>query len=169
MATALGDAPVLHLDDIATHEELFSWTRRLLREVVEPLGRGESARYRPYDWRTRGFGRPRTLPPAPVILAEGVGTGRRELRAHLAHLLWMDLPRDEAWARGRARDGEEQRAFWAAWTEAERRHFADDPSRPFADLLVRQRPEGYEVLPGPAEISQPDHAITHSSDPSSVC
>ncbi|MFD1662464.1 uridine kinase [Streptomyces caeni] len=169
LATALGDAPVLHLDDIATHEELFSWTRRLLREVIEPLGRGESARYRPYDWRARDLGHPRTLPPAPVILAEGVGTGRRELRAHLAHLLWMDLPRDDAWARGRARDGEEQRVFWAAWTEAERRHFADDPSRPFADLLVRQRPEGYEVLPGPAAIAHPDHTVTHSDGSSSVC
>ncbi|MFE9094468.1 uridine kinase [Streptomyces sp. NPDC007264] len=169
LAAALGGAPVLHLDDIATHEELFSWTRRLLREVVEPLGRGESAHYRPYDWGARRLGRPRTLPPAPVVLVEGVGAGRRELRPHLARLLWMDLPADEAWARGRARDGEEQRAFWAAWTEAERRHFADDPSRPFAELLVRQRPEGYEVAPGPAGIADPDRTLTHSDEPSSVC
>lgn len=169
LATALGGVPVLHLDDIATHGEPFSWTRRLLREVIEPLGRGETAHYRPYDWRTRRFGRPRALPPTPVILAEGVGTGRRELRPHLARLLWMDLPPDDAWARGRARDGEEQRAFWAAWTEAERQHFADDPSRPFADVLVRQRPEGYEVVPGPAAIAGQDHAITHSDESPSVC
>ncbi|MFD0507244.1 uridine kinase [Streptomyces chiangmaiensis] len=145
----LGGAPVLRLDDIATHEELFAWTERLLREVIDPLGRGETAHYRPYDWRARRFGPARTLPPAPLILIEGVGAGRRALRPHLARLLWMELPREEAWARGRARDGEEQKAFWTGWVEAEQRHFTEDPSRPFADLLVCQRNEGYGVLPGP--------------------
>lgn len=71
LAAALGDAPVLHLDDIATHEELFGWTRRLLGQVVEPLSRGETARYVPYDWSARAFGPVRELPPAPVILLEG--------------------------------------------------------------------------------------------------
>ncbi|GGU41701.1 hypothetical protein GCM10010259_35560 [Streptomyces daghestanicus] len=153
LARALGGAPVLHLDDIASHEELFGWTGRLLAQVVEPLGRGETAHYRPYDWRTRRFGPPRALPPAPVILVEGVGAGRRALRPWLAALLWLELPAEQAWARGRDRDGEEQRAFWDGWVPAERRHFRDDPSRPHADLLVRPGHsvhEGYDVLPGPA-------------------
>jgi len=169
LAAALGGAPVLHLDDIASHEELFAWTPRLLHEVIEPLGRGESAHYHPYDWRARHFGPARALPPAPVILVEGVGAGRRALRPYLARLLWMELPHDVAWARGRARDGEEQRAFWAGWVEAERRHFAEDPSRPFAGLLVRQGSEGYEVIPGPAGTLGPDQNLTHSDDPAAVC
>ncbi|MEU2287147.1 hypothetical protein ABZ614_35440 [Streptomyces sp. NPDC013178] len=149
LAGALDGAPVLHLDDLASHDELFAWTGRLLTQVIEPLGRGETAHYAPYDWRARSFGPPRPLPPAPVILMEGVGAGRRALRPYLAHLLWMDVPREQAWARGRSRDGEEQREFWEGWVEAELRHFAGDPSRPHADLLVRQLTEGYEVLPGP--------------------
>jgi uridine kinase len=169
LAAALGGAPVLHLDDIATHEELFTWTGRLLREVVEPLGRGEHARYRPYDWRERHFGTARALPPAPVVLMEGVGAGRRALRPHLAALLWMELPREEAWTRGRGRDGEAQEEFWDGWVTAEHRHFAEDPSRPYAQLLVRQRPEGYEVLPGPAGTAESDHLLTHGDGPSAVC
>ncbi|MFE9173363.1 uridine kinase [Streptomyces kebangsaanensis] len=169
LAVALGDAPVLRLDDVASHEELFSWDGRLLSEVVEPLERGATARYFPYDWRTRRFGPARALPPAPVILVEGVGAGRRALRPHLARLLWMDLPREEAWARGRSRDGEEQREFWSGWVEAERRHFAEDPSRPFADLLVRQSAQGYEVLPGPAGSVGPDQFVTHRDGPSAMC
>ncbi|MER6122605.1 hypothetical protein ABT173_07910 [Streptomyces sp. NPDC001795] len=169
LATALGGAPVLHLDDIATHEELFAWTERLLREVIEPLTRGETAHYRPYDWRARHFGPTHALPPAPVVLVEGVGAGRRALRPHLARLLWMELPHEEAWTRGRTRDGEEQHAFWAGWVEAEHRHFAEDPSRPFADLLVRQGSEGYEVLPGPVGTTGPDQDLTHSDGPSAVC
>ncbi|MFD5449172.1 uridine kinase family protein [Streptomyces sp. NPDC003470] len=155
LADSLGGAPVLHLDDLASHEELFDWTGRLLRQVIEPLRHGDTAHYAPYDWRARCFTAPRALPPAPVVLVEGVGAGRRDLRPHLALLLWMELPREEAWARGRARDGAEQRTFWDGWIPAERRHFADDPSRPFARLLVRQREEGYEVLPGPCGPAAP--------------
>ncbi|WP_408648182.1 uridine kinase family protein [Streptomyces gossypiisoli] len=169
LANALGGAPVLHLDDIASHDELFAWTDRLLGQVIEPLRRGETAHYAPYDWRTRRFGPPRPLPPAPVILVEGVGAGRRALRPHLARLLWLELPHEEAWARGQFRDGDEQREFWAGWVQAERRHFAEDPSRPFADLLVRPLHTGYEVLPGPAGSSGPDQDMTHGDGPSAMC
>ncbi|MFJ3619533.1 uridine kinase [Streptomyces iakyrus] len=169
LAAALGGAPVLRLDDIASHDALFDWTVRLLEQVIEPLSHGRTAHYAPYDWRTRRFGPPRPLPPAPVLLVEGVGAGRRALRSHLALLLWMELPCEEAWARGRSRDGEEQREFWDGWVPAERRHFADDPSRPFADLLVRQRDEGYEVLTGPAGTVGPDQSLTHGDGPPAVC
>ncbi|AQS72323.1 hypothetical protein B1H29_30425 [Streptomyces pactum] len=161
--------PVLHLDDIASHEELFHWTGRLLSQVIEPLRRGDTAHYAPYDWRRRSFGAPRPLPPARVVVVEGVGAGREALRPYLAHLLWMELPREEAWARGRARDGAEQRTFWDDWIPAERRHFADDPSRPFAHLLVRQREKGYEVVPGPAGTASPSHFLTQGDGPSAMC
>jgi hypothetical protein len=169
LAAALDDAPVLHLDDIATHEELFAWTGRLLRQVIEPLLRGEAARYRPYDWTARTFGAARELPAAPVVLVEGVGAGRRALRPFLAGLLWMELPHEDAWTRGRRRDGQTQSEFWAEWVRAECRHFAEDPSRPFADLLVRQCQEGYEVLLGPVETAGPDHFMTQGDGPSAMC
>ncbi|MFD5159920.1 uridine kinase [Streptomyces hawaiiensis] len=169
LAAALDGAPVLRLDDIASHDALFDWTGRLLDQVIEPLSHARTAHYAPYDWRDRRFGPPRPLPPAPVLLVEGVGAGRRALRSRLALLLWMELPPEEAWARGRSRDGEEQREFWNAWVPAERRHFADDPSRPFADLLVRQRDQGYEVLAGPAGTVGPDQPLTHGDGPPAVC
>lgn len=169
LAAALGGAPVLHLDDIATHEELFGWTGRLLSEVIEPLGRGETARYAPYDWTARAFGPLTELPAAPVVLLEGVGAGRRALRPWLARLLWMELPHEQAWERGRRRDGGEQSDFWDGWVQAELRHFAEDPTRPFADHVVRQCPKGYEVLPGPSGTPGPDQFVTHREGPSAVC
>jgi hypothetical protein len=168
LAAALGGAPVLHLDDIASHEQLFAWTDRLMTQVIEPLARGESARYAPYDWRARAFGAPRPLPPAPVVLLEGVGAGRRALRPHLAGLLWMELPAAESWRRGRSRDGAEQREFWDGWVPAERAHFAADPSRPHADLLVLQTPEGYEVLPGPGSPPGPNQVTTQGEGPAAM-
>ncbi|WP_328840252.1 uridine kinase [Streptomyces europaeiscabiei] len=169
LAEALGGAPVLHLDDIATHEKLFAWTERLLDQVIEPLRHGRSAHHAPYDWRERAFGAARVLPPASVIVVEGVGAGRRALRRYLARLVWMELPEEKAWARGQARDGAEQSEFWAGWVRAERRHFAEDPSRPFADLLIRPGNTGYEVLAGPAATPGSGPHLTQGDDPSAMC
>ncbi|MGV9884218.1 uridine kinase family protein [Streptomyces sp. NPDC003006] len=169
LAEALGGAPVLRLDDIASHDELFGWTERLRRQILGPLSRGETARHATYDWNERRFGPAgETVEPAPVVIVEGVGAGRRALRAHLAALLWMDVAREEAWRRGRHRDGVVQRDFWDGWEPAELRHFADDPSRPFADLLVRQCPEGYVVLPGPSGAPVGTEVVTHGDESSAI-
>ncbi|WP_199547947.1 uridine kinase [Streptomyces sp. N35] len=149
LAAELDGAPVLALDDIRSHAELFDWTDRFTREVLEPLAAGRSARPAAYDWNERRFHPGPVIEPAPVVLVEGVGAGRRALRPWLARLVWMELPAGQSWRRGRERDGVAQHDFWEQWEPAEERHFAEDPSRPFADALVRQVPEGYEVLPGP--------------------
>ncbi|MFE7468452.1 uridine kinase [Streptomyces sp. NPDC057499] len=160
LATALGDAPVLHLDDVASHDSCFTWTDRLREQVLEPLERGGCARYAPYDWTARRFGAPRLLPPAPVVLVEGVGAGRRAVRPRLARLLWMDLGAAESWERGRRRDGPALTEFWDGWTAAEAEHFSADPSRPYADTLVRQLPAGYALLDGPASAAGTNHSVT---------
>jgi hypothetical protein len=42
--------------------------------------------------------------------------------------------------------------FWTGWNRAEDAHFAADPTRPYADLLVRQTEggDGYTAVPGVA-------------------
>jgi hypothetical protein len=102
-----------------------------------------------YDWTARRFAGVREIPPAPVVLVEGVGAGRRAVRPCLARLLWLDVPRDAARARGERRDGPALAHFWHDWMRAQDTHFSEDPSRPFADLLVRGGTCGYEVIPGP--------------------
>ncbi|MFF3303190.1 uridine kinase [Streptomyces sp. NPDC002908] len=162
LATALGGAPVLHLDDLATHDELFAWTDRLRDQVLDPLSRGEPARYAPYDWTARRFGPHRTLEPAPVLLVEGVGAGRAAVRPFLAGVLWMEGASATSWARGRLRDGPALSEFWDGWTVAERRHFADDPSYPFADVVIRRMPTGYAWLKGPRVTAGTSRIITES-------
>ncbi|WP_237321140.1 uridine kinase [Streptomyces sp. JJ36] len=156
----LGGAPVLHLDDLASHDAFFGWTERFAAQVAGPLARGARAHFEAYDWHRRAFTREGEIAPRPVVLAEGVGAGRRELRPLLCCLLWMDLPREAAWARGRRRDGPELAEFWGAWTRAEEAHFAADPTRPRADLLVRERGAGYEVRRGPGGQARHPGSIT---------
>ncbi|WCD85308.1 hypothetical protein KPP03845_101635 [Streptomyces xanthophaeus] len=164
LGEALGGAPVLHLDDVATHEELFGWQERLRVQVLKPLAAGRPAHWAPYDWVERRFGAERVLEPAAVLLVEGVGAGRRALRPHLARLLWMETPREESWGRGRRRDGRELSDFWDGWERAERAHFADDPSRPFADTLVRQCGTGYEWSSGAAATAGTAASVTEGDD-----
>ncbi|MEV3859656.1 hypothetical protein AB0J38_35785 [Streptomyces sp. NPDC050095] len=168
LAEALGGAPVLRLDDIASHDALFAWTDRLRTQVLAPLAQGESARYETYDWHARGFDGVRQLPPADVVLVEGVGAGRRALRPHLARLLWMELAPEASWARGRARDGAAQETFWDGWIPAERKHFTEDPSRPFAEELVRECPEGYEMREGPGGTRSARWNVTQGEGPPAV-
>lgn len=72
----------------------------------------------------------------------------------------MDREPEASWLRGRRRDGPALSGFWDGWTVAETRHFAGDPSRPFADTLVRELPEGYEWLLGPNVTAGANHSVT---------
>ncbi|MBY8881014.1 uridine kinase family protein [Actinacidiphila acidipaludis] len=155
LAERLGGAPVVHTDDLATHEEPFAWTERLTGQVLGPLSRGRTARHEVYDWRARSFGGEREVPPEPVVLVEGVGTGRAALRPLLALLLWLEVDPEVARERGLRRDGAGLAHFWTGWTREEDAHFAQDPSRPFADLLVHQTEDGYRAVPGPGTHPAP--------------
>lgn len=150
LAAELDGAPVLRLDDLASHDALFEWAGRLTAQILEPLARGSAARFEVYDWHRRRFDRVAEVAPAPVMLLDGVGAGRRAVRPHLACVLWMDREADDSWSRGRSRDGPGLAGFWDGWVRAEQRHFTDDPTRPHAHLLVREKLQGYEVLEGPA-------------------
>ncbi|MEE4542845.1 hypothetical protein V2S66_12795 [Streptomyces sp. V4-01] len=151
LAAALDGAPVVHTDDLATHEQPFGWTRRLSGQVLDPLRAGRAARHEVYDWTAHAFRGEREIPAAPVVLLEGVGAGRAELRPLLALVLWLEVGPATARERGLRRDGPLLAPFWTGWSRAEDAHFAADPTRPFADLLVRQTDDadGYRAAAAP--------------------
>jgi len=146
LGNALGGVQIIHTDDFASHDEPTEWWPRMLHDVIDPLLRGESASYHPYDWVRRRFAdTPIAVEPAAVILVEGVGATRRAWREQLAMRIWVDCPRALRLARGIERDGEELREFWHHWMTAEDAYVADE--RPFAaaDVIV----DG--ASPSPAE------------------
>jgi uridine kinase len=157
LARFLDDAPVVHTDDFASYDEPTQWWPRFLSDVVEPLLRDSPASYHPYDWVAR---RPSdgviTIPPAPVVVIEGVGATRAAWRDRLVLRIWVDCPRDLRLRRGIARDGEEQRDFWLTWIKAEDAYVAAEHPADHADVvvdgapLVEHDPESdYVVLSAP--------------------
>jgi uridine kinase len=137
LSEALGDAPVVHTDDFASHEVPTEWWPRMLQLVIDPLLSGEPASYRPYDWNTRRFADDAiTVEPSDVVLIEGVGATRKAWRDRLALRVWVDCPRDLRLQRGIERDGEELRQFWLKWMRAEDDYLAAEHPHAYADAIV---------------------------------
>lgn len=135
LAAALGSAPLVHTDDVAWHHSFFDWWPLLADEVLRPLRAGRRVSLRPAAWTERG--RPGSIDatPAPVVVVEGVGAGRRELATLIDVVVWVDADRRVARERGLARPGEDP-TFWDTWMAAEEAHLAADRPWTRADLVV---------------------------------
>jgi hypothetical protein len=139
-------AAVVHSDDIAWYHAMFDWSALMADGVLEPLRRGEAVAYRPPPWDTRGRPGAVTVPAGcPLVVAEGVGIGRRDLAPFFDALIWVQTDRTVARSRGLARDGDtpEQVAFWDEWEAEERPFLAAERPWERADVVV----DGAQELP----------------------
>lgn len=110
---------------------------RLCREVLEPLLRGETARYAAYDWDTRAPAGERTVEPCGLVVIEGVCALHRMFRDAYQVRVWVEAPRDLRLARGVARDGEAARSVWVErWMPSEDRYVERDDPAPSAHVIV---------------------------------
>jgi energy-coupling factor transporter ATP-binding protein EcfA2 len=131
-------AAVVHMDDLYEgwagldlHPE-----PRVLAQILEPLSRGEAARWHRYDWYAGRFGDWVDQPTVDVLILEGCGSGALAYDAYRALLVWVEVDSSTSLARGIARDGEQVREHWLEWMASESRHFALNDTRARADLLV---------------------------------
>ncbi|SDZ41253.1 Uridine kinase [Micromonospora pattaloongensis] len=143
LVAALDGAPVVHSDDLlAGWDDQFTFWSRLAEWVLGPLRAGGLARYRRYDWHRREFGPQWTeLPPAPVVLLEGVSVARAEIRPELTLAVLVTAPSGLRLARALARDGVTIRPYLENWRRGEDLHFRADATAEHADLLVDGAPE----------------------------
>lgn len=135
LAEALPDAQVVPTDAF-WDGDAFDLSR-LQREVLEPLLRGEPARYAAYDWAAGAPGGERTVEPRGLVVVEGVCALHRMFRDAYQVRVWVEAPRDLRLARGVARDGEEARAVWEErWMPSEDRYVERDDPVPSAHVIV---------------------------------
>ena len=113
----------------------FDW-ERLRDEAIVPLRSGLSARYRPYDWVAGGRLEQRTveIPPAPVVVVDGVYSARPELAAFVDLAVLVDTPRSLR-AQRLAERGDD--GGWnARWDAAEQVYFTVVRPPDSFDLVV---------------------------------
>ena len=136
------DPPVVHTDDLLDGwaDQVTFWPR-LEEWVLAPLRAGRPGRYRRYDWQAGRFGTQWTVvPPAPVVLLEGVTAARAAIRPELTLSVFLTAPPRLCLDRAVARDGAAIRAYLEEWQRGERRHFAADATADHVDLVVDGAP-----------------------------
>lgn len=124
------DAVIVHVDDFYRvieesvresfspqqgYERNFDW-QRLEQQVLQPLTVQQPARYERYDWVQQALAETIEVNPHKIVLVEGVGSTRPELRNYYDLRIWVETSDAERMRRQYARreNTNEQITRWAA-------------------------------------------------------
>lgn len=131
-----GGAPVVHMDELYDGWHGLPRVRDQLTTLLEPLAEGSPGRYRRYDWHAGRYAETVTVPPAPLVVLEGVGSWDPAFATLVTLLVWVDAPADERLARAVARDGGHLEPQLRQWAVDEQRHLASTGAHDHADLVL---------------------------------
>jgi uridine kinase len=139
LAEAIGPGtPVVHTDDLLDGwgDQVTFWPR-LEEWVLAPLREGRPGRFRRYDWDAGQFVPEWTeVPPAPVVVLEGVTSARAEVRPELTFSVFLTASLDERIRRADLRDGGTLSSYLEKWRRGEEAHFAADATAHHADVVL---------------------------------
>jgi len=136
LTEALGGAQVVHTDDFASWDDPVDWWPRLLEQVLEPLARGDTARFRRSRWARVEEEAWVEVAPADFVILEGVSASREAFRPFLTYSIWVEAPADVRLRRGLERDGEGARAQWEEWMAEEDRYVERERPQERVDLVL---------------------------------
>ncbi|GAB3498489.1 AAA family ATPase [Flexivirga lutea] len=138
VCAALGDACVIHLDDIYPGWDGLAATPPLLvAQVLVALRRGEPATYRRFDWEQGTFADALTVPRTRFVVVEGAGSSVGIARRYADVRVWLEAATSVRRRRGLDRDGEAYAPHWQRWADQEDAVFGADRTRDHAHLVFR--------------------------------
>jgi uridine kinase len=132
----LTGAPVVHMDNLYEGWHGLPRIDAQLDRLLPPLSRNRPGSYRRWDWYADRWAEVVVVPPAPLLVIEGVGSGSRDHAGFVTALVWVEVPQDLRLTRGLARDGAAMDRHWREWAVAEQEHFATQGTRSRADLVI---------------------------------
>lgn len=128
---------LFHLEDIYPGwDGLANGVQRYIRQVLEPLRRGRSAQWTPWDWTSGNDGVSRTTAATPVVLVEGVGAAHSRAAEFIDAVIWVEAPAQTRRKRAIDRDGESYAPFWDMWAAQEESLLSVDATPSHADIVV---------------------------------
>ena len=115
------EAERLELSPAAGVEAYFDW-QRMRSEAIEPLRYGSPATFQRFDWEAgSGLTDSVTIDPRPVVIVEGVYSGRSELAQLVDLAVFVNTPEE---VRRRRRQLRHDASEWELrWDAAERLYF----------------------------------------------
>lgn len=136
LAEHLKAEAIIHTDDFASWENPVDWWPRLLKQVVEPLSKGETAHWQRYDWEAKRLAEWHDTEPGGVVVIEGVTATQKAWREFLVYSIWIECSRDLRLERGLERDGKEAHGLWEEWMAEEDEYVEKENPKAHADLIV---------------------------------
>ena len=139
LAIALGNAPVVHMDDLfeGWGQDLGApLAARVEAGLLRAWVSGRPGTHPRYDWELGRFAERVEVPAAAVVILEGCASASAGIRDRASLVVWVEAPPAVRLARGLRRDGTPLEAQWRAWQDHEAAHFAADGTRAAADVIV---------------------------------
>ena len=136
LARVLGDAPIVQTDDFATWDNPIDWWPQLLERVLDPLSRGEPARFERAHWGGERDGVVVEIQPTELLILEGVTASREAFAPYLTYSIWVEAPAKLRLRRGLDRDGPDALEQWQAWMAEEDRYVERERPDERADLVI---------------------------------
>ena len=130
------DARVVHMDDLFEGWAGLPTVDAQLGGLLRPLAAGQPGRYRRFDWVEDAYAESVVVPPAPLLVLEGVGSGSLTVADLVTVLVWVEAAREVRMRRGIERDGEAFAPYWETWAVGEQEHFARHRTRERADVTL---------------------------------
>lgn len=139
IASLAGGSGVVHMDDLFEGWRGLSRIDDQLGSLLRPLAEGFPGSYRRWDWPGNAWAETVLVPPAPLLVVEGVGSGSSAFADLTTVLAWVEVPFELRMARGLRRDGDDVTQHWQQWAEDEQALFAREQTRERADLVLDGR------------------------------
>jgi hypothetical protein len=136
---ALSGAPVVHMDDLYEGWNGLARVSDQLDTLLPPMAEDRAGSYRRWDWPGHRWAETVVVPPAPLLVLEGVGSAPLAHARLVTVLAWVEVPFDLRMARGLERGGVGVAEHWRQWTEDEQEVFARERIRERADLVLDGR------------------------------
>ena len=144
-------AVLVHMDDLYEGwGGLAAAGERVNEAIVEPLGRGDQGSYRRYDWHREQSAEQVRVPPADVVVLEGVGSASLRYADRVSLLVFVEASETTRLNRWVARDGPALSRHWRPWAVEEAQLHTDERTRSRADLVVDGETGDLRVV-GPAD------------------
>lgn len=141
LAAAIGrvrpDSCVLHTDEMLEGWSGLPGLSSSIESLLRPLARGETGRWRRWDWVADGWAEWHDVSPVGLLVLEGVGSAAAAYDDLLTTLVWVEAEPAVRLRRGLERDGEAMRAHWERWMVDEATLHARERTTDRADLVLR--------------------------------
>jgi uridine kinase len=108
---------------------------RFVKEVLEPLRRGETFTYKPYDCGSGSFGEPITIEKSDVTVIEGSYSHFIPFREFEDITVFLTVPSDEQLRRIKIRTPEAAETFRTKWIPLEESYFEQSAAQSKADIV----------------------------------